>query len=173
MSPIALVLQMVLHLSYVDSFVTVVISIHFPFLGKNPHATSSTRVVGGNARSFVFSARQLKAFKVRPFWEFECGPEAGRKALVEAEEALIKERKKLDTATHLCALFDFPDLIKESQRMIGDMESNCKLMYKVCDLNQLLPGTVFVMLECPATCETKNANARCTLKADLVALVYG
>lgn len=75
---------------------------------------------------------QLKDFKVRPFWEFECGAEAGRTALAEAEEALGKERKKLDAATHLCTLFEFPDLIKESQRMIADMESNCKLMYKVC-----------------------------------------
>lgn len=82
---------------------------------------------------FVSVVLQLKAFKVRPFWEFECGPEAGRKALAEAEDALVKERKKLDTATHLCALFDFPDLIKESQRMIAGMESNCKLMYKVSD----------------------------------------
>lgn len=68
---------------------------------------------------------------MRPFWEFDCGAEAGRQALAEAEDALGKERKKLDTATHLCALFEFPDLIKESQRMIADMESNCKLMYKV------------------------------------------
>lgn len=68
---------------------------------------------------------------MRPFWKFECGAEAGRKALAEAEETLGKERKKLDSATHLCTLFEFPDLIKESQRMIADMESNCKLMYKV------------------------------------------
>ncbi|CAN0549223.1 unnamed protein product, partial [Ectocarpus sp. 8 AP-2014] len=61
-------------------------------------------------------------------WEFECGAEDGRKALSEAEDALAKERKKLDAATHLCALFEFPDAIKESQRMIADMESNCKLM---------------------------------------------
>lgn len=74
---------------------------------------------------------QLKEFKVRPFWEFECGAEAGRTTLAEAEEALGKERKKLDAATHLCTLFEFPELIKESQRMIADMESNCKLMYKV------------------------------------------
>lgn len=90
----------------------------------------------------------MKAFKVRPFWEFECGPEAGRKALVEAEEALIKERKKLDNATHLCVLFDFPDLIKESQRMIADMESNCKLMYKVRDLYRVGLGAVSVVHEC-------------------------
>ncbi|CBJ30911.1 Dynein heavy chain family dynein heavy chain [Ectocarpus siliculosus] len=77
---------------------------------------------------------QLKEFKVRPFWEFECGAEEGRKALGEAEDALAKERKKLDAATHLCALFEFPDAIKESQRMIADMESNCKLMYKVWDV---------------------------------------
>jgi len=75
--------------------------------------------------------RQLKEFKARPFWDFECGAEAGRNALGEAEEALRKERKKLDAATHLCTLFEFPDAIKESQRMIADMESNCKLMYKV------------------------------------------
>lgn len=75
--------------------------------------------------------RQLKEFKVRPFWDFECGAEAGRKALGEAEEALGIERKKLDTATHLCTLFEFPDAIKESQQMIADMQSNCKLMYKV------------------------------------------
>ena len=75
--------------------------------------------------------KQLKEFKVRPFWDFECGAEEGRKALGEAEEALGKERKKLDAATHLCTLFEFPDAIKESQRMIADMESNCKLMYKV------------------------------------------
>ena len=74
---------------------------------------------------------QLKAFKVRPFWEFECGAEAGRATLAEAEEALGKERKELDAANHLCALFEFPDLIKESQRVIADMESNCKLMYQV------------------------------------------
>lgn len=74
---------------------------------------------------------QLKEFKVRPFWDFECGAEAGRKALGEAEDMLGKERKKLDAATHLCTLFEFPDAIKESQRMIADMESNCKLMYKV------------------------------------------
>lgn len=74
---------------------------------------------------------QLKDFKVRPFWDFECGAEAGRKALGEAEEVLGKERKKLDAATHLCTLFEFPDAIKESQQMIADMESNCKLMYKV------------------------------------------
>ncbi|CAB1113053.1 unnamed protein product [Ectocarpus sp. CCAP 1310/34] len=78
--------------------------------------------------------QQLKEFKVRPFWEFECGAEEGRKALGEAEDALAKERKKLDAATHLCALFEFPDAIKESQRMIADMESNCKLMYKVWDV---------------------------------------
>lgn len=77
--------------------------------------------------------KQLKEFKTRPFWDFECGAEAGRKALGEAEEALAKERKKLDAATHLCTLFEFPDAIKESQRMIADMESNCKLMYKVRD----------------------------------------
>ncbi len=77
--------------------------------------------------------KQLKEFKARPFWDFECGAEAGRKALGEAEEALGKERKKLDAATHLCTLFEFPDAIKESQRMIADMESNCKLMYKVRD----------------------------------------
>lgn len=52
-------------------------------------------------------------------------------ALGEAEEMLGKERKKLDAATHLCTLFEFPDAIKESQQMIADMESNCKLMYKV------------------------------------------
>lgn len=74
---------------------------------------------------------QLKEFKARPFWEIECGAEGGRKALADAEDALVKERKKLDAATHLCSLFEFPDLIKESQRMIADMESNCKLMYKV------------------------------------------
>eukprot|EP00904_Undaria_pinnatifida_P003126 jgi/Undpi1/12814/HiC_scaffold_7.g02481.m1 len=79
-------------------------------------------------------SEQLKEFKVRPFWEFECGAEAGRTTLAEAEDALGKERKKLDAATHLCALFEFPELIKESQRMIADMESNCKLMYKVWDV---------------------------------------
>eukprot|EP00903_Cladosiphon_okamuranus_P015249 g14093.t1 len=78
--------------------------------------------------------RQLKDFKVRPFWDFECGADAGRKNLGEAEEALGKERKKLDAATHLCTLFEFPDAIKESQQMIADMESNCKLMYKVWDV---------------------------------------
>lgn len=82
---------------------------------------------------------QLKEFKVRPFWDFECGAEAGRKALGEAEEALGKERKKLDAATHLCTLFEFPDAIKESQQMIADMESNCKLMYKVRKPCLLIP----------------------------------
>lgn len=82
---------------------------------------------------FCAMLKQLKEFKTRPFWDFECGAEAGRKALGEAEEALAKERKKLDAATHLCTLFEFPDAIKESQRMIADMESNCKLMYKVRD----------------------------------------
>lgn len=51
--------------------------------------------------------------------------------MVEAEEVLEKERKKLDAAIHLCTLFEFPDLIKESERMIAEMESSCKLMYKV------------------------------------------
>lgn len=74
---------------------------------------------------------QLEAFKARPFWDFDCGPEAGRKALAEAEEALMKEKKKLQAAIHLCTLFDFPDLIKESERMIAHMECCCKLMYKV------------------------------------------
>lgn len=83
--------------------------------------------------------RQLKEFKVRPFWDFECGADAGRKALGEAEEALGKERKKLDAATHLCTLFEFPDAIKESQQMIADMESNCKLMYKVRNFCSSIP----------------------------------
>lgn len=74
---------------------------------------------------------QMEAFKKLPFWNFECGPEEGRKALAEAEDALAKEKKQLDTATHLCVLFDYPDRIKQSQRTVAQMESNIKLMYKV------------------------------------------
>lgn len=73
----------------------------------------------------------MEAFKQLPFWNFECGPEEGRKALAEAEDALSKEKKQLDTATHLCVLFEYPDRIKESQRMVEKMELNIKLMYKV------------------------------------------
>ena len=74
---------------------------------------------------------QLKDFKVQPFWNLECGVEGGREALKGAEETLTIERAKLDTAVNLCTLFEFPDLLKESQQMIGEMESNCKLMHKV------------------------------------------
>ncbi|CAM9266952.1 unnamed protein product [Chrysoparadoxa australica] len=94
-------------------------------------ATTTEESIGAYEKEVETKATN---FKNESFWVATGTPESAREALSNAEAELARERLALEKNAHLANIFDFPEAIKASSKMIEDMESQAKHMYVLWDV---------------------------------------
>ncbi len=73
-------------------------------------------------------------FRKCEFWSFDVGPDGGRRNLKIMEADIEKQAKVLESKSHLCDIFSFPQAIINATDIINKMKSNISSMYELWNI---------------------------------------